>query len=106
MQGPHSVAQFQKWMNFLRCVPCLWCLPRCLEEQPIGMCAWRAGPVSLHQLPLTSRRLPAASPSCSTATSEEHQLAYEQFRGVSVWRRGMDVRVPLTDLLASAPPPP
>jgi hypothetical protein len=42
---------------------------------------------------------------CSTATSEEHKLAYEQFRGVAVWRKGMDVRVPLTDLLAAAQPP-
>ena len=41
---------------------------------------------------------------CSTATSEEHQLAYGQFRSVAVWRKGMDVRVPLTELLEAATP--
>ena len=30
-------------------------------------------------------------------------MAYEQFRSVAVWRKGMDVRVPLTTLLAAAP---
>lgn len=34
--------------------------------------------------------------------AEEHRLAYEQFRGTAVWRRGMDVRVPLPSLLAAA----
>lgn len=37
------------------------------------------------------------------AQEEEHRLAYEQFRGVAVWREGMDVRVPLTALLEAAP---
>jgi hypothetical protein len=41
---------------------------------------------------------------CSAATSEEHQLAYEQFRSVSVWRKGMGVRVRLTQLLDALPP--
>lgn len=56
IQGPHSIAQFQKWMSFL-----------------------------------------------SKAESEEHTLAYEQFRSVAVWRKGMDVRVPLTTLLEAVP---
>lgn len=56
-------------------------------------------------MPTGAACLPApAPPARSVATSDEHKLAYEQFRGVAVWRKGMDVRVPLTALLEAAPP--
>ncbi|KAI7843042.1 hypothetical protein COHA_003216 [Chlorella ohadii] len=38
----------------------------------------------------------------SSKNNDDHKLAYEQFRDVSVWRRGMDCRVPLTLLLDAA----
>lgn len=41
----------------------------------------------------------------SQSREEQHTLAYEQFRSVAVWRSGMDVRVPLTGLLAVLPKP-
>lgn len=40
----------------------------------------------------------------STAEAENHRIAYEQFRSVAVWRKGMTVRVPLTALLDAVAP--
>lgn len=46
---------------------------------------------------------PVSSLACSSSKdNDDHKLAYEQFRDVSVWRRGMDCRVPLTLLLNAA----
>ena len=50
----------------------------------------------------TSLPCPSLLLRSSSKNNDDHKLAYEQFRDVSVWRRGMDCRVPLTLLLDAA----
>ena len=107
--------QFQTWMRFLRWVPARSALPLPLlllllvihsREALPGCLPPRLRPLRF-LLMLRCRLPPAAArprAACSGSAEEQHQVAYEQFRAVAVWRKGMDVRVPLTAVLEVAPP--
>lgn len=77
-------------MQYSGFYPCI--LGCAAHQQPAELLTALPGTLPSPPIPMRS----------SSQNNDDHKLAFEQFRDVSVWRRGMDCRVPLTLLLEAA----